>query len=84
MHSETKHELLGALQYFLIGIIAEGCVIRWFDKNTGGEQMMIWIVIAFTLTVLRIVILFYATMVSRSRMEIDFAKKMGLTCPASG
>ncbi|MBK6796119.1 MAG: hypothetical protein IPG76_04800 [Acidobacteria bacterium] len=60
MHSETKHELLGALQYFLIGIIAEGCVIRWFDKNTGGEQMMIWIVIAFTLTVLRIVILFYA------------------------
>ncbi|MBK7599566.1 MAG: hypothetical protein IPL01_21050 [Acidobacteria bacterium] len=60
MHSETKHELLGALQYFLIGIIAEGSVIRWFDKNTGGEQMMIWIVIAFTLTVLRIVILFYA------------------------
>jgi hypothetical protein len=60
MHSETKHELLGALQYFLIGIIAEGSVIRWFDKNTGGEQMMIWIVIAFTLSVLRIVILFYA------------------------
>lgn len=49
-----------ALQYFLIGVIAEGSVIRWYSRNSAAEQMLIWMVIAFTLGVLRLVILFYA------------------------
>ncbi|MFN0109804.1 MAG: hypothetical protein ACKVZH_13195 [Blastocatellia bacterium] len=57
MHSNNIRELFTALQYLLIGVIAESCVILWFSQRPSGQQLAIWTGIAAALSVLRFVVL---------------------------
>jgi hypothetical protein len=60
MHSNTIRELLTALQYLLIGIIAESCVILWFDQKSIGQRLAIWAAIAASLSAIRFVVLAFS------------------------
>lgn len=57
MYSNNIRELLTGLQYLLIGIIAESCVILWFSQRPPALQVAIWTGIAAVLSVLRFIIL---------------------------
>jgi len=57
MYSNNIRELLTGLQYLLIGIIAESCVILWFSQRPPALQVAIWTGIAAMLSVVRFIIL---------------------------
>jgi len=57
MHTSNKRELLSGFQYLLIGIIAEGAVLRWFGHRPPMQQMLIWVAIAGGLSIARFLIL---------------------------
>ena len=59
MHS-SKRELLTGLQYLLIGIIAESCVMLWFDQRPPAQRMGIWVVIVSALGIVRFIILAFS------------------------
>jgi len=60
MHSNNIRELLTGLQYLLIGIIAESCVILWFSHRPSGQRVAIWTAIATVLSVLRFIVLAFS------------------------
>ncbi|MEO6725439.1 MAG: hypothetical protein ABIU20_09110 [Blastocatellia bacterium] len=57
MHTSNKSELLSGIQYLMIGIIAEGSVIRWFSQRPPMQRMLVWVMIAGVLSILRFVVL---------------------------
>lgn len=57
MYTSNKRELLTGIQYLMIGIIAEGSVIRWFGQRSPLQRMLLWLAIAGALSVLRFFIL---------------------------
>ena len=57
MHTSNKRELLSGIQYLMIGIVAEGSVIRWFSQRPPTQRMLIWVAIAGVLGILRFLIL---------------------------
>lgn len=60
MYSSNKRELLTGLQYLLIGIIAESCVMLWFDQRPPVQRIAIWAAIVSVLGVIRFVILAFS------------------------
>jgi biotin transporter BioY len=67
MHSSTKHELLTAFQYLLIGIIAQAVVIGWFSDRSDQQKMIVWIVVALALAILRVFIMSLRGLQRRNR-----------------
>jgi hypothetical protein len=57
MHTSNKRELLSGIQYLLIGMIAEGAVLRWFDQRSPMQRMLTWVAIAAGLSLARFLIL---------------------------
>ncbi|MGH9838748.1 MAG: hypothetical protein ACREEM_08190 [Blastocatellia bacterium] len=57
MQGTTKRELLTALQYFLIGVIAQGVVLVWFNDRPIRQKMLVWIVVAIGISIARFLIL---------------------------
>jgi hypothetical protein len=57
MQTSSKRELMLGLQYLLIGFIAEGVVLTWFNGRPALQKMLIWLAAAVVLGVLRLVVL---------------------------
>ena len=57
MYTSNKRELLTGIQYLMIGIIAEGVVIRWFSQRPPIQRLLLWLSIATILSVGRFLIL---------------------------
>jgi hypothetical protein len=57
MLSNTKREIVCTIQYILIGLIAEGIVLTWFDQRSTQSKLLIWIIAALALTGIRFLIL---------------------------
>lgn len=57
MYTSNKRELLTGIQYLMIGIIAEGVVIRWFSQRPPIQRILLWLAIATILSIVRFLIL---------------------------
>ena len=57
MYTSNKRELFTAIHYLMIGIIAEGSVLRWFKERPPAQQMLAWFVIALVLSIIRFLVL---------------------------
>lgn len=57
MYTSNKRELLTGIQYLMIGIVAEGSVLRWFNQRPPLQQMLAWLAIAGALGVIRFLVL---------------------------
>lgn len=57
MYLSNKQELLSGIQYLLIGLIAQGAVIRWFNQKPAINRMLIWLAIAVALAIIRFIVL---------------------------
>ena len=67
MHSSTKHELLLGLQYLLIGLIAQGVVLTWFNAHPVRQKMLVWIAVAVAISVLRLALLLLVSTYRRNQ-----------------
>ena len=56
--NHTTREILTALQYLLIGLIALGIVLRWYGHYAPYWQMLAWAIIAGGVGIVRLVLLF--------------------------
>jgi hypothetical protein len=57
MYISNKRELLTGIQYLMIGIIAEGSVIKWFGHRSPIQRILVWLAIATVLSILRFLVL---------------------------
>lgn len=57
MQTSSKRELILGLQYLLIGFIAEGVVLNWFNSRPTLQRMLIWLGVAIALGLLRLLVL---------------------------
>jgi hypothetical protein len=57
MYTSNKRELFTGIQYMMIGIIAEGSVIRWFSQRSPLQRLLVWVLIAGVLSIARFLIL---------------------------
>jgi len=57
MYLSNKRELLTGIQYLLIGLIALGAVIHWFDQKPAIYRMLIWLAIAAAMSIIRYIVL---------------------------
>jgi len=56
MQNHTTRELLTALQYLLIGLVSLVVVQQWFGQRSSLWQMVVWTILAGTLSLLRLIL----------------------------
>ncbi|HBK90309.1 MAG TPA: hypothetical protein DDZ68_01425 [Parvularcula sp.] len=67
MLGSTKRELTTGLQYLLMGIIAHGVVLTWFNDRPVRQKMLVWIAVALAVGVARFALLLLASSYKRSQ-----------------
>lgn len=67
MYGSTKRELIVGLQYLLIGIIANGVVLTWFNDRPVRQKMFVWIAVALSIGLGRLTLLLLQNTYKRSK-----------------
>ena len=67
MYGSTKRELIIGFQYLLIGIIANGEVLTWFNDRPVRQKMLVWIAVALAIGLARFAVLLLASTYKRTQ-----------------
>ncbi|MDX2029579.1 MAG: hypothetical protein SF339_02850 [Blastocatellia bacterium] len=67
MYGSTKRELIIGFQYLLIGVIAHGVVLTWFNERPVKQKMLVWIAVALAVGVARVALLLLASTYKRTQ-----------------
>ena len=69
MQNHTIQEILTAMQYLLIGLVALGVIQQWFGQRPQLWQLGLWAILAGGLSLLRIFILAFIEWVRGNRWQ---------------
>ena len=69
MQDTLKREFFTAVGYLLIGLVSLGAVFHWFPGISQTKMMGLWLLIATTLSVIRLVIIHTSNWFRRDRWQ---------------